>query len=608
MLVKFWGTRGSIPKPGPSTLKYGGNTLCVQLISTKGDQLIIDCGTGAYNLGIDFMSQKKGPIHGNLCFSHTHWDHIQGVPFFAPFFDSRSQWDVYGPYGFGQSIQDALKGQMLHQYFPISLKEFGATIRYHDLVEGEFFIGNMKINTHYLNHTSLTLGFRIESEGVTIVYACDHEPFSKFLAGGVGIISGQDLAHLEFLRNADLVIHDSQYSPDEYIRKVGWGHSTPEYAIKICREAGVKNLVLTHHDPLRTDQELDELNLKIQQQLERENSPLQVLLAYEGLEIDLAPKPPEVRVPYQDPILVELPQPSAQENVSQSALVGYSLLVCFTNLSLISLLEEAAELEGITTYIASNVEHAKAIVREKSPSLAIIEHIPPESDGLAIAREIYHEASLRNLELPILMVSTEALDNQFGELGIVDWLHPPFTCSYARTKIGAWVLRISCDWRRAMLPKEEEKQRLEDLKALGILDSPTEERFDRLTKIAAELFNVPMAAISFIDAKRQWFKSTEGIDAKETPREVSFCEHVVVSRQPIIIYDAFLDKRFADNPCVLSNYRIRFYAGYPLMLNGGSIVGTLCLMDTKPRYISKEKLLYLEYLRDIVVRELLAGN
>lgn len=609
MLVTFWGTRGSIPKPGLTTLKYGGNTLCVQITSSQGDILIIDCGTGAYNLGIHLMSQHKEPIKGNLCFSHTHWDHIQGVPFFAPFFDGRGQWDVYGPYGFGQSIQDSLKGQMLHQYFPISLKEFGATIHYHDLVEGAFSIGNLNIKTQYLNHTALTLGFRIESEGFSVVYACDHEPFSKHLAGGEGIISGQDLTHLEFLKDADVVIHDSQYFPDEYAKKVGWGHSTPEYAIKICREANVKHLILTHHDPMRTDKELDDLNERIQEQLLRENIPMKVTLAYEGLEIPLPPEKIE-NAEYE----VTLKEPETSEEIFlkkstlQSALVGYSVLILCSDFSIVALLEEAAELEGITPYIFLSLETAKAQIKELKPSLIIVEHTPPAVDGISLARELHNEALAYDLDPPLIMVTSEAVDHQYTELGVVDCLHPPFTCSYARTKIGAWVLRMQCDWTRAVIPKEEETKRLEDLKSLCILDTPREERFDRITKLAAELFNVPVAAISFVDKDRQWFKSSQGLEILETPREVSFCEHVVSSRKPVVVYDAFLDKRFSGNPCVVSQLRVRFYVGFPLVLENGSIVGTLCLMDTKPRYISKERLILLGYLRDMVVKELSANK
>jgi len=287
MYIKFWGTRGSISVPGPTTLKYGGNTTCLQVISDQGDLIIIDCGTGAYNLGLHLMSQPHNKFKGCFCFSHTHWDHIQGVPFFAPLFDPQGHWDIFGPYGFGQSIREALKGQMMHQYFPISIKEFGANICYHDLMEGQFSVGNINIKTQYLNHTALTLGFRLESNGVSIVYACDHEPFLKQLATGEGTIAGQDLTHLEFLRNADLVIHDSQYTPTEYFDKIGWGHSTPEYAIRICREAGVKALALTHHDPLRTDQQLDAMNREIQEKLNLEGLSMQVFFAREGQEIEL---------------------------------------------------------------------------------------------------------------------------------------------------------------------------------------------------------------------------------------------------------------------------------------------------------------------------------
>lgn len=244
MRVRFWGTRGSIPKTGPSTLRYGGNTSCVEIESADGTFLILDCGTGVHDLGQALVAAGKRAKRGHLLISHTHWDHIQGLPFFAPLFAPNHRWDIYGPRGLDRSIRDSLAGQMQYTYFPITLDQLGANIRYHDLVEGSFKIGAIRVRARYLNHTVLNLGYRLEADGICVVYACDHEPYSPHLAGGTGELRGRDRHHAAFLTGADLVIHDSQFLASEYPERIGWGHSTVEYAVGICSQAKVKRLAL----------------------------------------------------------------------------------------------------------------------------------------------------------------------------------------------------------------------------------------------------------------------------------------------------------------------------------------------------------------------------
>jgi phosphoribosyl 1,2-cyclic phosphodiesterase len=259
MRVQFWGTRGSIAKPGPSTVRYGGNTSCIEVRSARGTLIIIDCGTGGHALGQSLMSAGSGGLRGHILISHTHWDHIQGIPFFAPLFASGNEWDIYGPKGLDQSLRESLAGQMQYTYFPVTLDQCGARIRYHDLVEGTLDIDDIKVSTRYMNHTSLTLGYRLEADGVTVVYCCDHEPYSRMLATGGGEITGQDLRHAEFIDGADLLIHDAQYTAAEYPAKIGWGHSSIEYAVKLGDYAEARRLALTHHDPLRDDDAIDRL-------------------------------------------------------------------------------------------------------------------------------------------------------------------------------------------------------------------------------------------------------------------------------------------------------------------------------------------------------------
>ena len=176
MFVLFWGTRCSIAKPGPGTFRYGGNTSCVEVRSGAGTLLVIDCGTGAHGLGQALMQESPDGMEGSLLISHTHWDHIQGFPFFAPFFAPGHAWDVYGPSGLSGSLRSVLSGQMQHTYFPVTLDQFAATIRYHDLGVGTFRIGDVTVTTHHLNHPALTLAYRLQADGATVVYCCDHEP------------------------------------------------------------------------------------------------------------------------------------------------------------------------------------------------------------------------------------------------------------------------------------------------------------------------------------------------------------------------------------------------------------------------------------------------
>ncbi len=237
MKVRFWGTRGSIAKPGPSTARYGGNTSCIEVRSSQGTLVVIDCGTGSHGLGQTLVDE--GVTRGCLLISHTHWDHIQGLPFFAPLFQPSNEWDICGPKGLSGSLRETLAGQMESTYFPVALESLGATIRYWDLLQGSFQVDDIRVSTHHLNHPALTLAYRLECDGASIVYACDHEVYSHAAADGHVRLDGPDLRHAEFAAGADLLIHDSQYTASEYPNKINWGHSTIEYAMRVAREAGV---------------------------------------------------------------------------------------------------------------------------------------------------------------------------------------------------------------------------------------------------------------------------------------------------------------------------------------------------------------------------------
>src|SRR5262249_42427300 len=236
------------------------------------------------------LAAQDGPLRGHILISHTHWDHIQGIPFFPPLFAPGNEWDIYAPRGFGHTLRDTLAGQMQYTYFPVSLDQLGATIRYHELVEGHLRVGGVGVPSRYLNHPALTLGYRLEADGVAVVYACDHEPHSRALATGAGDIAGEDRRHAEFLAGADLVVHDAQYLASEYPHKIGWGHSTIEYALALARSARVGQLALTHHDPLRHDAALDDIVHSLRAE-SRSEAGLGIFAAAEGQEVGLSARP-----------------------------------------------------------------------------------------------------------------------------------------------------------------------------------------------------------------------------------------------------------------------------------------------------------------------------
>src|SRR5258708_16490450 len=209
MRTRFYGTRGSIPTPGPDTVRYGGNTSGVQVRSAAGTLVWADMGTGAAVLGREIMAQGK-KVRGHILIGNTHWDHIQGLPFFAPLFVPGNEWDIYAPRGLQEGVRETLAGQMQHTYFPVDLEQLGATIRYHELVEGEFHVGDIGVRARYLNHTALTLGYRLECDGVSLAYAGGHEPHARGLADGSSGITRPDQEHGSFLRPAASVIHDAQ--------------------------------------------------------------------------------------------------------------------------------------------------------------------------------------------------------------------------------------------------------------------------------------------------------------------------------------------------------------------------------------------------------------
>jgi phosphoribosyl 1,2-cyclic phosphodiesterase/DNA-binding response OmpR family regulator len=426
--IQFWGTRGSIATPGSQTAHYGGNTSCVEVRSARGTLVVLDCGTGARPLGRKLMSGGANGLRGNLFISHTHWDHIQGIPFFAPLFARGTEWDVYGPKGLGAPLREALAGQMSYDYFPVTLDDCSARIRFHDLVEGSFEVDDIKVSTRYLNHPALTLAYRLEADGAVAVYACDHEPHAPMLAVEGRDLSEQDRRHAEFAEGADLLIHDAQYTAAEYPSKIGWGHSPAEYVVGLSRYARVKRVALTHHDPLRDDDAIDRMIATLRQH----SSAPEIFAACEGQVVQLGASQGQGCAA------------RAGEHERDAELTGErSVLLDVVDPRTAAVLDEALCADGIYAKTFSSLHTARALMAQERPWLAILEHEPPRVDGMGMCRSIRSLEEDDDRRLPILMVA-EQEDQRAGDAaGVTDWLIKPFTVAHARSKIGAWLLRTA---------------------------------------------------------------------------------------------------------------------------------------------------------------------
>lgn len=598
MQVRFWGTRGSIAKPGPDTLRYGGNTSCVQVTSAAGTNLVIDCGTGAHALGQALMA-AGGPIKGHVLISHTHWDHIQGIPFFTPFFVPGNEWDFYAPTGFGESLRETLAGQMEYTYFPITPEAFGATIRYNNLSEGSFRIDDLVVHTRYLNHPALTIAFRIEVDGAVVVYACDHEPHSRDLAHARGPLHGQDRLHAEFLRDADLVIHDAQYLAEEYAGKIGWGHSTVEYAVAIAEEAGVRRLALTHHDPMRTDDKVDAIVAAVKAR-QASDSATNVFAAAEGLTLDIVGCRSSAAV--TSAALVSLLDKSGDPEQAVSG-KATTLLAVTLDKPLREKIGRALADEPLRLIITADAAAAEGLYNHAATSVVLIDEAADPYGALVARLRVLGPTA----PTPVIIVSAARpawLDRADDR---IEWLQTPFSEEYARSRIRTWVMRSNVGWLRASVP-DDEAQRLASVHALNLLDTPPDTRFDRITRIAAKLFEVPTSLISLVDTDRQWFKSLVGLNVGETSRDMSFCAHAINGTETMVVPDTLSDDRFRGNPLVSGEPRIRFYAGHPLRSPTGFAVGTLCVIDHRPRDFSKADSALLEDLAALVETELHAHS
>jgi phosphoribosyl 1,2-cyclic phosphodiesterase len=256
-VVEFWGVRGSIASPGAETVRYGGNTSCVEM-RVGGQRLIFDGGTGLRVLGKSLLKQM--PVEAHLFFSHSHWDHIQGFPFFVPAFAKGNCFHIYGAIApNGATMKQRLSDQMNHPNFPVPIQVMQSDLKFHDLFPGEVMtLGEVTIETGPLNHPNTAMGYRISWNGRTVVYATDTEHYLDRI--------DENLLHL--CRDATMLIYDACYTDEEYhdpkAPKIGWGHSTWQEALKLAGAANVKKAVIFHHDPSHNDDFLDDVESQVQ--------------------------------------------------------------------------------------------------------------------------------------------------------------------------------------------------------------------------------------------------------------------------------------------------------------------------------------------------------
>src|SRR5262249_17031050 len=241
-------------------------------------------GNGMRELGMELLRSRREIERIYLLIGHTHWDHIQGFPFFSPAFLPDVELNICAPTGFQHSLEEAIAGQMQYSYFPVKLQDLSSRIYYHELGEGFLRIGEVLVETRYLNHTAPTIAYRVTDGITTVAYVPDHEPFWS-VPGPVFLHPG-DRQHVEFLRNADLIIHDAQYTSEQYETKRGWGHSTIEYATDVAVSARAARLALFHHDPAHDDAILRDLENKARQRAASFGSDVEIFCAAEGLQLE----------------------------------------------------------------------------------------------------------------------------------------------------------------------------------------------------------------------------------------------------------------------------------------------------------------------------------
>ena len=295
--VRFWGVRGSVPTPGPSTVRYGGNTACIE-VRADGELIILDSGTGIRLLGDRLAAEFGGePLQMTLLITHSHWDHVQGFPFFRPAYDPRNRIRILGFEGTREGLAGVFSKQMESPYFPIGLGQLPGHIMFEELRGMEFSIGAVQVRAAFVNHPGVCVGYRLNTSRGSVVYLPDTEPFYRVRgqsSGGgppkaeaLAFAQAEDDKTVRFMEGADLLILDAQFDATEYRQHIGWGHTSVDDAVEFALRARARQLFLFHHDPDHDDDKIDQMLQHARELISRRREKLEVQAAREGLEIRL---------------------------------------------------------------------------------------------------------------------------------------------------------------------------------------------------------------------------------------------------------------------------------------------------------------------------------
>jgi phosphoribosyl 1,2-cyclic phosphodiesterase len=283
MRVRIWGARGSVPSPGPETVRYGGNTSCVQLTLTDGTEIVLDAGTGIRDLGLVL----SGPApHVHVMLTHLHLDHIQGLLFFSPLFNPDAKITIWGPMAPGGSLEERIARYLSAPLTPIEVRELPCHPNFRECPTSEWEIGTARFRADAVSHRGPTLGFRITEDDRTLSYIPDHEPA---LAGSLATLDPSWISGYELAREADLLLHDCQYTDAEYLARMGWGHSSVTDALRFVQRTEPRKAVLFHHDPFHSDEDLDRLRATAAERFaDLGGRPEAIEMAVERTELDPA--------------------------------------------------------------------------------------------------------------------------------------------------------------------------------------------------------------------------------------------------------------------------------------------------------------------------------